>query len=253
MKYRRFRLQDQLREEISSIIQQEIKDPGIGFITILDVKMTEDLKYAKVLYSVYGSEEEKQQDGGGPQAGQGLHQTCCSGRRVKLRYHAGAHLRLRYGTGKARPHRRALAERWNRKRWTMFQRIKETVDKGQTFLVATHVDPDGDAVGSAFAACFALTGLGKDAAVYLQDAVPYRYAFLPRPAAVLHELPKNGYDTVLVVDCGRPVPGGRWPRIPEAARAFSSISIITRRTRPSDRSISSTRGPRRPRRYSISS
>jgi ribosome-binding factor A len=52
-------LQDQLREEISSIIQQEIKDPGIGFITILDVRMTEDLKYAKVLYSVYGSEEEK--------------------------------------------------------------------------------------------------------------------------------------------------------------------------------------------------
>ena len=59
MKYRRLRLQDQLREEISSIIQQEIKDPGIGFITVLDVKMTEDLKHAKVIYSVYGSEEEK--------------------------------------------------------------------------------------------------------------------------------------------------------------------------------------------------
>ena len=58
MRYRRLRLQDQLREEISSIIQQEIKDPGIGFITVLDVKMTEDLKHAKVLYSVYGSEEE---------------------------------------------------------------------------------------------------------------------------------------------------------------------------------------------------
>ena len=52
-------MQDLFREEISVIIQQEIKDPGIGFITILDVKMTEDLKYAKVLYSVYGSEEER--------------------------------------------------------------------------------------------------------------------------------------------------------------------------------------------------
>ena len=58
MRYRRFRLQDQFREEISSIIQQEIKDPGIGFITVLDVKLTEDLKHAKVLYSVYGSKEE---------------------------------------------------------------------------------------------------------------------------------------------------------------------------------------------------
>jgi ribosome-binding factor A len=52
-------MQDLFREEISVIIQQEIKDPGIGFTTILDVKMTEDLKYAKVLYSVYGSEMER--------------------------------------------------------------------------------------------------------------------------------------------------------------------------------------------------
>jgi ribosome-binding factor A len=51
-------MQDLFREEISVIIQQEMKDPGIGFITILDVKMTEDLKYAKVLYSVYGSDDE---------------------------------------------------------------------------------------------------------------------------------------------------------------------------------------------------
>ena len=53
-------MQDLFREEISEIIHQEMKDPGIGFITILDVKMTEDLKYAKVLYSVYGGDEEKQ-------------------------------------------------------------------------------------------------------------------------------------------------------------------------------------------------
>lgn len=52
-------MQDLFREEISYIIQQEIKDPGIGFITILDVRMTEDLKYAKVLYSVYGTEDER--------------------------------------------------------------------------------------------------------------------------------------------------------------------------------------------------
>ena len=60
MKYRRQRVQDFLREEISMIIQREIKDPGLGFITIIDVKMTEDLKYAKVYYSVFGSEEEKE-------------------------------------------------------------------------------------------------------------------------------------------------------------------------------------------------
>jgi phosphoesterase RecJ-like protein len=84
----------------------------------------------------------------------------------------------------------------------MFQRIKEAVDRGHRFLVATHIDPDGDALGSAFALCFALRSLGKDASVYLKDDVPYRYAFLPKPEPVLKEMPPNGYDTVLVVDCG---------------------------------------------------
>ena len=59
MKYRKLRIQDQLREEISLIIQREIKDPGIGFVTILEVKMTDDLKIAKVYCSVYGGDEDK--------------------------------------------------------------------------------------------------------------------------------------------------------------------------------------------------
>ncbi len=84
----------------------------------------------------------------------------------------------------------------------MFGRIKETIDKGATFLVTTHADPDGDAIGSAFAVCFALTGMGKEAAVYLKDPVPYRYAFLPRPPTVLHKMPEKDYDAVFVVDCG---------------------------------------------------
>ncbi|MCX5798656.1 MAG: 30S ribosome-binding factor RbfA [Proteobacteria bacterium] len=60
MRYRRLRVQDLLQEEISSIIQRDIKDPGLGFITILEVKMTEDLKTAKVVCSVYGEHEEKE-------------------------------------------------------------------------------------------------------------------------------------------------------------------------------------------------
>ncbi len=85
MKYRRLRMQDLFREEISSIIHQEIKDPGIGFITILDVKMTEDLKYAKVLYSVYGSEEETKKTVEALRRARGYIKHLM-GKRVKLRY-----------------------------------------------------------------------------------------------------------------------------------------------------------------------
>jgi phosphoesterase RecJ-like protein len=84
----------------------------------------------------------------------------------------------------------------------MFAKFKEIIDRAQRFLVATHVDPDGDALGSAFALSFALTALGKDAAVYLKDKIPYRYEFLPKPANIVHELSKAGYDALIVVDCG---------------------------------------------------
>lgn len=59
MRYRKLRLQDQLREEISLIIQREIKDPRVGFVTILEVKMSNDLRIAKVYCSVYGEDEDK--------------------------------------------------------------------------------------------------------------------------------------------------------------------------------------------------
>ncbi|MCS7280646.1 MAG: 30S ribosome-binding factor RbfA [Desulfobacterota bacterium] len=60
MKYRKFRIQDLLREEISVIIQRELRDPGLGLVTIIDVEMSEDLRQAKVYYSVYGSESDWQ-------------------------------------------------------------------------------------------------------------------------------------------------------------------------------------------------
>lgn len=59
MRYRRLRVQDLLREEISLIIQRELQDPGLGFITVVDVRVSEDLKSAKVYISIYGSDEEQ--------------------------------------------------------------------------------------------------------------------------------------------------------------------------------------------------
>ncbi len=84
----------------------------------------------------------------------------------------------------------------------MFQKIKEAVQRGNRFVVTTHIDPDGDALGSAFAMGLALEGLGKEAAVYLRDAIPYRYRFLPKPSLVLSKAPDDGYDGLIVVDCG---------------------------------------------------
>ena len=84
MRYRRQRMQDLFREEISSIIQRELKDPGFGFITILDVKLSEDLKYAKVFYSVYGDDEARQKTGEALKRSKGYIKHLL-GKRVQLR------------------------------------------------------------------------------------------------------------------------------------------------------------------------
>jgi len=61
MQYKRKdRVGDQLRKEVSQIIQKELKDPGIGFVTITDVELSDDLKNAKIFFSVLGDEQKKQ-------------------------------------------------------------------------------------------------------------------------------------------------------------------------------------------------
>ncbi len=53
------RVAERIREEISLILQNRVKDPGVGRVTITDVVVTGDLKIARVHYSVLGEDEER--------------------------------------------------------------------------------------------------------------------------------------------------------------------------------------------------
>jgi ribosome-binding factor A len=53
------RLDELLREEISSVIRREVDDPRIGFVTVTDVDVTPDLRHATVWVSVIGAADEK--------------------------------------------------------------------------------------------------------------------------------------------------------------------------------------------------
>ncbi len=57
---RQLRLAQQLQQEIAMIVQRELKDPRLGFVTITRVELSRDLRHAKVLFSCLGSEEEVQ-------------------------------------------------------------------------------------------------------------------------------------------------------------------------------------------------
>ena len=53
------RVAERIREEVSLILQNRVKDPGMRVVTITDVTITPDLKTARVHYSVLGGDEEK--------------------------------------------------------------------------------------------------------------------------------------------------------------------------------------------------
>lgn len=55
------RVGEQIRQELSQILAQQVHDPGIGFITLTRVKVTPDLQLARVLYTVMGDDKQKKE------------------------------------------------------------------------------------------------------------------------------------------------------------------------------------------------
>lgn len=56
MSIRTERVASVVKERIAAILIHDYNDPSYGFITVTDVKMTPDLKIAKVYFSVFGNE-----------------------------------------------------------------------------------------------------------------------------------------------------------------------------------------------------
>ncbi|MFP6615475.1 MAG: 30S ribosome-binding factor RbfA [Candidatus Hydrogenedentota bacterium] len=48
-----------VRAEIADLLTKGLKDPRVGFVSIMGVRMSPDLRYANVYVSLYGSEKEK--------------------------------------------------------------------------------------------------------------------------------------------------------------------------------------------------
>jgi len=57
------RLNSLIRREISEILLYKIKDPRIGFVTVTNVSVSRDLRYAKVYISVFDKDEEEVKKG----------------------------------------------------------------------------------------------------------------------------------------------------------------------------------------------
>lgn len=79
------RVADQIRMEVAEILSRKIKDPRVQFVTVTDVKMTADLKIARIYVTAFDKEHFEQQTAPGLKSAVGYIRTAV-GRRLNLRY-----------------------------------------------------------------------------------------------------------------------------------------------------------------------
>ncbi len=79
------RVQEALRQEISRIVHNELKDPRLGFLTITKVELTKDLRFAHIYFSVLGEFKDKRLALKGLNSAKGYIKNLIS-ERIKLRY-----------------------------------------------------------------------------------------------------------------------------------------------------------------------
>jgi phosphoesterase RecJ-like protein len=88
---------------------------------------------------------------------------------------------------------------------TDLDQVVEEITEGERFLLTTHENPDGDALGSLLAMHNSLGALGKDSVMFLaakEFPLAVEYRFLPLEE-VFHEPPADMADrTVIFLDCG---------------------------------------------------
>ncbi len=103
----------------------------------------------------------------------------------------------------------------------IMDRIVRQLKDGQRILLASHSNPDGDAIGSLIALGCALSKLNKQTTLFNPSPIPAVYRFLPSVDRISGCLSQaQSFDTAIILDCGD------FSRIGDAASMVSQIPVI---------------------------
>jgi len=200
------RVGELVRQEIAKLLAKGIKDPRIGFVSVMDVRMSPDLRYANVYVSLYGGEKERNSSLIGLRNAAGW-----------IRRELGKHLRTRVTPEVRFFPDDSLDQVYHLEE--VFEEIHEEqrhapmikldlagvsaeLRRAQSVLITSHVSPDGDAAGSMLAFYHMLRALGKtQVTCLLADPVPTGYRSLPGADAIVGcDAERPEFDLVLLVD-----------------------------------------------------
>ncbi len=98
--------------------------------------------------------------------------------------------------------------------------VLEAISNGRDFIIAAHVQPDGDALGAALALFLLLKELGKNVVFAINpDEVPAKYRFLPEIESVGRPRTFKG-DTLITVDVATPT------RLGDSQPALEAVECV---------------------------
>lgn len=106
------------------------------------------------------------------------------------------------------------------------EQLLERLRSGRRFVVSSHVNPDGDAIGSELGLARLLRQMGKEVTVWNRDPMPGVYRPLPGSADVhVGETPPQGFperfDTGIILEC----PGLARTGLEDALRRLPLLNI----------------------------
>jgi ribosome-binding factor A len=85
------RLRELIKSEFGQILQRELKDPRVGFVSVTDVDVSNDYSHVKVFVSVLGDDAAKEAAIAGLKSATGFIRTEL-GRRIRLRHTPELHI-----------------------------------------------------------------------------------------------------------------------------------------------------------------
>jgi phosphoesterase RecJ-like protein len=101
------------------------------------------------------------------------------------------------------------------------KRIIQQLKRSKRVLLASHTNPDGDAIGTLLSMGMAMEKLGCEVVFFNESAIPAVYRFLPAVDRIQRQLADlSPFDTAVILDCGS------LERVGSEAGAIAEIPVI---------------------------
>lgn len=118
--------------------------------------------------------------------------------------------------------------------------LVDVLKQNTHFVIATHINPDGDGIGSAIALSLALEAKGKHTVLLCYDPVPKNCAFLPSAVSFRQPSTLNlsaddykNYKSLILVDCNN-LKRTNLHKVQNLQFQFETILVIDHHETPSD-------------------